>query len=154
MLSIAGRSIDFVHWYPGGATTADLLNSPSRIAGVRFSLRSLIAKYAGSRAASLEIAVTETDAVGSPALSSQSAALFASNTYMTWFEHGATHVNWWNLHNDSGEAPHHRPRRDQLPGRGHPLRWNLRRGCLHAFRQDTHAGSGAGLRRSRLTSVL
>ncbi|WP_326662699.1 LPXTG cell wall anchor domain-containing protein [Streptomyces canus] len=24
---------------------------------------------------------------------------------MTWFEHGATHVDWWNLHNGTGEAP-------------------------------------------------
>lgn len=107
VLSIAGRSIDFVivHWYPGGTTTADLLNTPSRIAGVRSSLRSLIAKYAGSHAASVEIAVTETDAVGSPALTSQAAALFAPDTYMTWFEQGATHVDWWNLHNGTDQAP-------------------------------------------------
>ncbi|WP_184916703.1 LPXTG cell wall anchor domain-containing protein [Streptomyces luteogriseus] len=107
VLSIAGSSIDFVivHWYPGGKTTADLLNTPSQIAGARSSLRSLIAKYAGSNAASVEIAVTETDAVGSPALTSQAAALFAPDTYMTWFEQGATHVDWWNLHNGSGEAP-------------------------------------------------
>ncbi|MDQ1022279.1 hypothetical protein QFZ43_008828 [Streptomyces afghaniensis] len=107
VLSIAGRSIDFVivHWYPGGTTTADLLNTPSRIAGVRSSLRSLIAKYAGSNAASVEIAVTETDAVGSPALTSQAAALFAPDTYMTWFEQGATHVDWWNLHNGTDQAP-------------------------------------------------
>ncbi|WP_433920668.1 LPXTG cell wall anchor domain-containing protein [Streptomyces canus] len=107
VLSIAGRSIDFVivHWYPGGTTTADLLNTPSRIAGVRSSLRSLIAKYTGSRAASVEIAVTETDAVGSPALTSQAAALFAPDTYMTWFEQGATHVDWWNLHNGTDQAP-------------------------------------------------
>ncbi|MCX5357719.1 cellulose-binding protein [Streptomyces sp. NBC_00124] len=107
VLSIAGRSIDFVivHWYPGGKTTADLLKTPSRIAGVRSSLRSLIAKYAGSRAASVEIAVTETDTVFSPALTSQAAALFAPDTYMTWFEQGATHVDWWNLHNGSGDAP-------------------------------------------------
>ncbi|MFI5708775.1 LPXTG cell wall anchor domain-containing protein [Kribbella sp. NPDC051620] len=107
VLSIAAKSIDFVivHWYPGGTTTADLLNTPSRIAGVRSELRSLISTYAGSRAASVEIAVTETDAVGSPALTSQAAALFAPDTYMTWFEQGATHVDWWNLHNGSGEAP-------------------------------------------------
>lgn len=107
VLSIAGRSIDFVivHWYPGGTTTADLLNTPSRIAGVRSSLRSLIAKYAGSRAASVEIAVTETDGAFSPALTSQAAALFAPDTYMTWFEQGATHVDWWNLHNGTGDAP-------------------------------------------------
>ncbi|WP_307628194.1 cellulose-binding protein [Streptomyces turgidiscabies] len=107
VLSIAGGSIDFVivHWYPGGKTTADLLNTPSRIAGVRSSLRSLIAKYAGSRAASVEIAVTENGAVGSPAQTSQAAALFASDTYMTWFEQGATHVDWWNLHNGTDQAP-------------------------------------------------
>jgi len=107
VLSIAGRSIDFVivHWYPGGTTTADVLKTPSRIAGVRSSLRSLIAKYSGSRAASVEIAVTETDAAFSPALTSQAAALFAPDTYMTWFEQGATHVDWWNLHNGSGDAP-------------------------------------------------
>jgi LPXTG-motif cell wall-anchored protein len=107
VLSIAGRSIDFVivHWYPGGTTTADLLNTPSRIAGVTSSLRTLIAKYAGSRAASVEIAVTETDTVFSPVLTSQAAALFAPDTYMTWFEQGATHVDWWNLHNGSGTAP-------------------------------------------------
>lgn len=107
VLSIAGSSIDFVivHWYPGRTTTADLLNTPSRIAGTTSELRSLIAKYAGSRAASVEIAVTETDGVGSPALTSQAAALFAPDTYMTWFEQGATHVDWWNLHNGTDQAP-------------------------------------------------
>ncbi|WP_369242179.1 hypothetical protein AB5J56_44605 [Streptomyces sp. R21] len=107
VLSIAGSSIDFVivHWYPGGTTTADLLNTPSRIAGTTSELRSLIAKYAGSRAASVEIAVTETDGVGSPALTSQAAALFAPDTYMTWLEQGATHVDWWNLHNGTDQAP-------------------------------------------------
>jgi LPXTG-motif cell wall-anchored protein len=107
VLSIAGSSVDFVivHWYPGGKTTADLLNTPSRIAGVTSSLRSLIAKYTGSRAASVEIAVTENGAVGSPAQTSQAAALFAPDTYMTWFEQGATHVDWWNLHNGTDQAP-------------------------------------------------
>ena len=107
VLSIAGNAIDFVivHWYPGGKTAADLLNTPSRIAGVTSELRSLIAKYAGSRAASVEIAVTETDAEFSPVKTSQAAALFAPDTYMTWFEQGATHVDWWNLHNGSGQAP-------------------------------------------------
>ncbi|WP_405953501.1 cellulose-binding protein [Streptomyces phaeochromogenes] len=107
VLSIAGSSIDFVivHWYPGGKTAADLLNTPSKIAGVTSELRSLIAKYAGSRAASVEIAVTETDAEFSPVKTSQAAALFAPDTYMTWFEQGATHVDWWNLHNGSGQAP-------------------------------------------------
>ncbi|MEZ0096167.1 LPXTG cell wall anchor domain-containing protein [Streptacidiphilus sp. EB129] len=107
VLSIAASSIDFVivHWYPGGASTADLLNTPSRIAGATSSLRSLIATYAGSHAASVQIAVTETDAVGSPALTSQAAALYAPDTYMSWFEHGAANVDWWNLHNGTDQAP-------------------------------------------------
>jgi LPXTG-motif cell wall-anchored protein len=107
VLSIAGSSIDFciVHWYPGGKTTDDLLNTPSKIAGTTAELRSLIAKYTGSRAASVEIAVTENGAVGSPAQTSQAAALFAPDTYMTWFEQGATHVDWWNLHNGTDQAP-------------------------------------------------
>ena len=107
VLSIAGRSIDFVivHWYPGGTTTADLLNTPSRIAGVTSSLRSLIATYAGPHAASVQIAVTETDTAFSPALTSQAAALYAPDTYMTWFEHGAADVDWWNLHNGTDQAP-------------------------------------------------
>ncbi|MBW8800878.1 MAG: cellulose-binding protein [Streptomyces sp.] len=107
VLSIAGNSIDFVivHWYPGGSTTADLLNTPGKIGSATATLRSLIATYAGSHAASVEIAVTETDAVGSPALTSQAAALFAPDTYMTWFEHGAADVDWWNLHNGTDQAP-------------------------------------------------
>jgi len=107
VLSIAGSSIDFVivHWYPGGTTTADLLNSPSRIASTTSALRSLIAKYAGPRAASVEITVTETDADFSPAKTSQAAAVFAPDTYMTWLEHGAVNVDWWDLHNGMGSAP-------------------------------------------------
>ncbi|MBW8806466.1 MAG: alpha-L-arabinofuranosidase, partial [Catenulisporales bacterium] len=107
VLSIAAGSIDFVivHWYPGGTTSADLLNTPGNITSATATLRSLIATYAGSRAASIQIAVTETDAVGSPALTSQAAALFAPDTYMTWFEHGAADVDWWNLHNGTDQAP-------------------------------------------------
>jgi hypothetical protein len=107
VLSIAAGSIDFVivHWYPGGTTTADLLNTPGKIGSATATVRSLVAAYAGSHAASVQIAVTETDAVGSPALTSQAAALFAPDTYMTWFEHGATDVDWWNLHNGTDQAP-------------------------------------------------
>ena len=44
VLSIAGNSIDFVivHWYPGGSTTADLLNTPGKIGSATATLRSLI----------------------------------------------------------------------------------------------------------------
>ncbi|WP_234341537.1 LPXTG cell wall anchor domain-containing protein [Streptomyces sp. NRRL S-646] len=107
VLAIAGKSIDFViiHSYPSASSTADLLNSPTQVAGVTSAVRSLLTTYAGAHAASVEIAVTETDSTQSPALTSQAAALFASDTYMNWFEHGAVNVDWWDLHNGMGKAP-------------------------------------------------
>ncbi|MFI1068460.1 cellulose-binding protein [Streptomyces puniciscabiei] len=107
VLSIAGKSIDFViiHWYPGGTGTADLLNTPAKIAGATSAVRSLIHTYAGAHAASVEIAVTETDSSMSPVNTSQAAALFAPDTYMSWLEHGAVSVDWWDLHNGMGTAP-------------------------------------------------
>ena len=105
VLAIAGKSIDFaiVHWYPGGTATSDLLNSPTRIPAITSTLRSLIANYAGAHSASVEIAVTETDGDFSPAKTSQAAALYAPDTYMSWLEHGAVNVDWWDLHNGPGK---------------------------------------------------
>ncbi|TDT98200.1 glycosyl hydrolase family 79 [Streptomyces sp. 846.5] len=105
VLSIAGKSIDFVivHWYPGGTTTADSLNTPAQIAGTTSAVRSLLHTYAGPHAASVEIAVTETDTAFSPALTSQAAALYAPDTYMSWLEQGASSVDWWDLHNGPGK---------------------------------------------------
>ncbi|WP_226600043.1 cellulose-binding protein [Streptomyces violascens] len=107
VLAIAGKSIDFaiIHSYPSASSTADLLNSPAQIAGVTSAVRSLLNTYAGAHAASVEIAVTETDSTQSPANTSQAAALFASDTYMNWLEHGAVNVDWWDLHNGMGKAP-------------------------------------------------
>ena len=107
VLAIAGKSIDFaiIHWYPSASSTADLLNSPAQIAGLTSAVRSLLNTYAGAHAASVEIAVTETDSTQSPANTSQAAALFASDTYMNWLEHGAVNVDWWDLHNGMGKAP-------------------------------------------------
>ena len=107
VLAIAGKSIDFaiIHWYPSASSTADLLNSPAQIAGLTSAVRSLLNTYAGAHAASVEIAVTETDSTQSPALTSQASALFASDTYMNWLEHGAVNVDWWDLHNGMGKAP-------------------------------------------------
>ncbi|MFE9448955.1 LPXTG cell wall anchor domain-containing protein [Streptomyces sp. NPDC006739] len=107
VLAIAGKSIDFaiIHWYPSASSTADLLHSPAQIAGLTSAVRSLLTTYAGAHAASVQIAVTETDSTQSPALTSQAAALFASDTYMNWLEHGAVNVDWWDLHNGMGKAP-------------------------------------------------
>jgi hypothetical protein len=105
VLSIAAKSVDFaiIHWYPGGDSTENLLNSPAKIAGTTSAVRSLINKYAGSHAASVQIAVTETSSAESPAQTSQAAALFAPDTYMSWLEQGAVNVDWWDLHNGMGK---------------------------------------------------
>ncbi|UXY24178.1 LPXTG cell wall anchor domain-containing protein [Streptomyces cynarae] len=105
VLSVAGKSIDFViiHWYPGGNSTADVLKTPAKIAGTTSAVRSLINTYAGPHAASVEIAVTETSSAESPAQTSQAAALFAPDTYMSWLEQGAVNVDWWDLHNGIGK---------------------------------------------------
>ncbi|WP_323377497.1 cellulose-binding protein [Streptomyces sp. RB17] len=105
VLSIAGKSIDFViiHWYPSGAGTADILNTPAQIAGTTSAVRSLLHTYAGPHAASVKIAVTETSSAMSPAQTSQAAALFAPDTYMSWLEQGAVNVDWWDLHNGVGK---------------------------------------------------
>ncbi|MFI2201800.1 cellulose-binding protein [Streptomyces sp. NPDC020192] len=105
VLSIAAKSVDFVivHWYPGGSSTANLLNSPARIAGTASAVRSLINTYAGPHAASVKIAITETSSADSVAQTSQAAALFAPDTYMNWLEQGAVSVDWWDLHNGMGK---------------------------------------------------
>lgn len=102
VLSIAGGSIDFVvvHWYPGGSSAADNLTKSAGIAGAVFTLRSLINQFAGANAPNVRIAVTETNATLNK--DTQSAALFASDNYMTWLENGIFTVDWWDLHNGTG----------------------------------------------------
>ncbi|NUP53946.1 MAG: LPXTG cell wall anchor domain-containing protein [Catenulispora sp.] len=115
VLSIAANSIDFVivHWYPGagnggnggggGTSAAAMLQTPeNQVASMSATVHSLLATYAGSRASSIPIAITET-ASGPAASTSQAAALFAPDAYMTWFEHGAFNVDWWDLHNGPGQ---------------------------------------------------
>lgn len=101
VLSIAGGSIDFVslHWYPTASSTAALLQTPTAVAGATSTVKALIAKYT-SRA--VAVSVTETDGLNSPARTSQAAALYAPDTYMTWLEQGINAVDWWDLHNGAG----------------------------------------------------
>jgi len=105
VLSIAGKSIDFVivHWYPNATSAADILKAPAQIAGTTAAVRSLINTHAGPHASSVEIAITETSSAMSPVQTSQAAALFASDTYMSGFEQGAVNVDWWDLHNGPGK---------------------------------------------------
>ena len=101
VLSIAGGSIDFVslHWYPTASSTAALLQTPTAVAGATATVKALIAKYTSRDVA---VSVTETDGLNSPARTSQAAALFAPDTYMTWLEQGINAVDWWDLHNGAG----------------------------------------------------
>ncbi len=116
VLAQCGSSIDFVvvHWYaqnPGNETDAGLLASPQSgvggtpsIAAMTAKLRTLIAQYGGTKAASIRILVTETNSVaynpGKQTLSTVN-ALFAADTLLTWVENGAANVDLWDLHNGS-----------------------------------------------------
>jgi hypothetical protein len=92
-----------VHYYPSfsGQATADMLNTPSDIAGIMSTLHSELSTYAGiSNPASIPVIVTETnDTID---LDTQPAALFGADMYMTWLENGASNVDWWNEHNGEG----------------------------------------------------
>jgi hypothetical protein len=102
VMSIAGSKIDFVivHWYPGGNSESDLLGKPQvQVAGVTSSLHSLINQYAGSNAANVGIAVTETNST--VYTDTQPGGLFAADTYLTWLENGVFNIDWWDLHNGS-----------------------------------------------------
>jgi hypothetical protein len=87
--------VDFViiHWYPGG-TDAQILQSPTQIAGTVSSCRSQISQYVGSRSNQVGIAVTET---GSSVLGGGSAE-YAADTLLTWIENGAINVDYQELH--------------------------------------------------------
>jgi hypothetical protein len=104
VMSIVGGRADFVviHWYPGGTNEADLLTKPSQIAGVVSTVRGIVNQYAGTNAANVGIAVTETNSTIDK--DTHPAALFAPDTYLTWVENGVFNVDWWNLHNGSGST--------------------------------------------------
>ncbi len=118
VLPIACGAIDFVvvHWYPQGPTgesDAALLASPQQgestsvsytpsIPSMMASLKSQLAQYCGSHASAVQIMVTETNSVSyNPGKQTTSLinALFLADQLLTWFENGATNVDWWALHN-------------------------------------------------------
>ncbi|MBP2708246.1 cellulose binding domain-containing protein [Microbispora sp. RL4-1S] len=105
VMSIVQDKADFVivHWYPGATSASDSLTKVSQIQTITSSLRSLINRYAGSRASSVGITVTEMNP--SYQLNSATAALFAADSYLTWFENGAMNLDWWNLHNGTSQGP-------------------------------------------------
>ena len=88
--------VDFViiHWYPGG-TDAQILQSPSQIAGTVSACRSQISQYVGSRSNQVGIAVTETGS----SVPGGGGADYAADTFLTWIENGAANVDYQELHN-------------------------------------------------------
>jgi hypothetical protein len=88
--------IDFVivHWYPKASATD--LTVTEDIKPQVAALRDELARYAGAGQRNIPFAITETNGGGDGA----SRALFATDTYLTWFEAGAFTVEWQEMHND------------------------------------------------------
>jgi hypothetical protein len=97
--------IDFVivHWYP--KTSATDLTVTGDIKPQVAALREVIAKSAGAAQRNIPLAITETNG----GASGPERALFATDTYLTWFEAGAFTVEWQEMHNgflaEQGEVP-------------------------------------------------
>ena len=88
--------IDFVivHWYPKASATD--LTVTEDIKPQVAALRNELARYAGAGQRNIPFAITETNGGGDGA----SHALFATDTFLTWFEAGAFTVEWQEMHND------------------------------------------------------
>jgi hypothetical protein len=100
VLSIAGSKIDFVivHDYPSSTSEADLLTKPqTTIPPMASTVRSLINQYAGSNAANVGIAITETNVDRDKDTAPN--GLFAPDQMLTWAENGAFTVDYWAMHN-------------------------------------------------------
>ncbi|ADJ49537.1 alpha-L-arabinofuranosidase [Amycolatopsis mediterranei S699] len=101
VMSIVRDQADFaiVHWYPGAGSARDALSKPRQIASTVAAVRTVIGKYAGANAGRVGIAVTETNPGFQ--LTSATSALFATDSYLTWWENGAFNLDWWDMHNGS-----------------------------------------------------
>jgi len=101
--------IDFVivHWYPEGSATD--LTATDAIKPQVADLREEIARFAGPQLKNIPIGVTETNGGGTGA----ARAIFATDTFLTWFEAGASTVEWQEMHNgflsDAKEVPNDTP---------------------------------------------
>jgi len=109
LLKVVKEKIDFVavHWYP--KTSATDLTVTEDIKPQVAALRDEIARFAGAGQKNIPIAVTEPNGGGSGA----GRAIFATDTYLTWFEAGAITVEWLELHagflSDVKEVPSDTP---------------------------------------------
>ena len=103
LLKAVKDKIDFVivHWYPKTSSTD--LTVTGDIKPQAEELREQVARNTGVK--NIPMAITETNGGGSGA----ARALFATDTYLTWFEAGAFTVEWQEMHNgflaDGKEVP-------------------------------------------------
>jgi hypothetical protein len=101
--------VDFliVHWYPKASSTD--LTVTEDIKPQAAALREQYARFAGPAGKNIPIAVTETNGGGS----GPGRAIFATDTFLTWFETGAVNVDWLELHagflSDVKEVPQDSP---------------------------------------------
>jgi len=100
-LSGSGYQLDFVivHWYPGGSDAQILASQYGQygivntVAQIRSDIKNY---YTLSNANDLEIIITES---GAGSVGGTMPALFATDDDLTWFENGATNVEYQELHN-------------------------------------------------------
>jgi hypothetical protein len=106
-LAECGAEIDFVmiHWYPSPPASGRgiyLFDLPRReIPAIREELEASFATCCSERTEPLEIAVTELGPNVSSNPSAVETALFSTEAYITFFEHGIFNVDWLELHNGS-----------------------------------------------------
>ncbi|MGA3370530.1 MAG: hypothetical protein ABSC48_02090 [Terracidiphilus sp.] len=94
LMQVLKDKADFVifHWYPKSGSTD--ITVTEDIKPLAAALREQIAHNAGEGQRMIPFAITETNGGGSGA----SRALFATDTYLTWFEAGAFTVVWQEMH--------------------------------------------------------
>jgi hypothetical protein len=87
--------VDFliVHWYPKTSSTD--LTVTEDIKPQAAALREQYAHYAGAAKKNIPLAITETNGGGT----GPGRAIFATDTFLTWFEAGAFNVEWQEMHN-------------------------------------------------------
>jgi len=104
VLPIVGPYVDFVivHYYPNHTTAADVLQQVQLLPAELAQVRQKIDAYAGPRAASIGIAVTETQSNFQSGTAP--GGLFAADAYLAALENGVFTVDYWDTRNGMGEV--------------------------------------------------
>ena len=104
VLKICGDKVDFVvvHWYGEGKSPAQSLATERKVPELLSKLRAQVDQYCGAHAKNVQLWMTEGDCSGYN--TRHVGALFAADHFLTWWENGATHVDWWDLHNGAVKA--------------------------------------------------